>query len=111
ARSRAVALGDEAARRDLLIEILPRVRNLVRYLVRSDADVDDIIQDALVAVLVDLSGYRGEGRFEAWVDCVVAWLTIARLRKRRFEWKRDTQYNSDLMLASRGPGTDEFLHR
>jgi len=38
-------------------------------------------------------------------------LTISRLRKRRFEWKRDTQYNSDLMLASRGPGTDEFLHR
>src|SRR5215470_8796687 len=110
-RVRAAVDGDESATRDLLTEILPRVRNLVRYLVRGDEEVDDIAQDALVAVLEDLPGYRGEGRFEAWVDRIVARLTIARIRKRRFFSKRDTQYNSDLMLASGGAAADEYLHR
>jgi RNA polymerase sigma-70 factor (ECF subfamily) len=108
---RAAIVGDETATRELLTGILPRVRNLVRYLVRGDEDVDDIAQDALVAVLEDLPTYRGEGRFEAWVDRVVARLTIARLRKRRTFWKRDTQYNSDLMLASGGAAADEYMHR
>jgi RNA polymerase sigma-70 factor (ECF subfamily) len=111
ARVHAAIEGDEKATRDLLTEILPRVRNLVRYLVRGDEDVDDIAQDALVAVMEDLRGYRGEGRFEAWVDRIVARLTIARIRKRRVFWKRDTQYNSDLMLASCGAAADEYLRR
>jgi RNA polymerase sigma-70 factor (ECF subfamily) len=110
-RVRAAIDGDETATRELLTEILPRVRNLVRYLVRGDEDVDDIAQDALVSVLEDLRTYRGEGRFESWVDRIVARLTIARLRKRRLFWKRDTQYNSDLMLASGGAAADEYMHR
>jgi RNA polymerase sigma-70 factor, ECF subfamily len=110
-RVKAAVQGDEIATRDLVTEILPRVRNLVRYLVRGDSDVDDIAQDALVAVLVDLRSYRGEGRFEAWVDRIVARLTISRIRKLRFRWRRDTQYNSDLMLASGSPGSEEFLFR
>jgi RNA polymerase sigma-70 factor (ECF subfamily) len=110
-RVRAALDGDDTAARDLLTDILPRVRNLVRYLVRGDEDVDDIAQDALVAVMEDLRGYRGEGRFESWVDRIVARLTISRIRKRRFFWKRDTQYNSDLMLASGGAAADEYLHR
>lgn len=103
--------GDESATQELLTDILPRVRNLVRYLVRGDEEVDDIAQDALVAVLEDLPGYRGEGRFESWVDRIVARLTIARIRKRRSLWKRATPYNSDLMLASGGAAADEYLHR
>jgi len=108
---RAAMDGDEKATRELLTDILPRVRNLVRYLVRGDEDVDDIAQDALVAVLEDLPGYRGEGRFESWVDRIVARLTIARIRKRRSLWKRATPYNSDLMLASGSAPADEYLHR
>jgi len=110
-RVRAAIEGDERATRELLTEILPRVRNLVRYLVRGDEEVDDIAQDALVAVLEDLPGYRGEGRFEAWIDRIVARLTITRLRKRRTNWRRNTPYNSDLMLASGGAAADEYLHR
>jgi RNA polymerase sigma-70 factor (ECF subfamily) len=103
--------GDEGAKRELLAGLLPRMRNLVRYLVGSDDETDDITQDALVAVLVDLASFRGEGRFEAWVDRIVARLAIARIRKRRFQSKRDTQFNSDLMLASPSKTSDEFLYR
>jgi RNA polymerase sigma-70 factor (ECF subfamily) len=80
----------EAAER-LLVLILPRVRNLIRYLLRGDDDVDDITQEALSAVFRKLTTYRGEGSFVAWVDRVVVRCTFAHRQrtavwhKRRFE--------------------------
>lgn len=84
-RIAAAAGGDRKAAEALCRELLPRVRNLVRYLVRGDARVDDIAQEALIAVLRGLGSYRGEGRFEAWVDRVVARATFAALRRIRAE--------------------------
>jgi RNA polymerase sigma-70 factor (ECF subfamily) len=84
-RITAAASGDRTAAESLCRELLPRVRNLVRYLVRGDARVDDIAQEALIAVLRGLATYRGDGRFEAWVDRVVARSTFAALRRLRAE--------------------------
>jgi RNA polymerase sigma-70 factor (ECF subfamily) len=84
-RIAAAAAGDRLAAQSLCRELLPRVRNLVRYLVRGDARVDDVAQEALIAVLRGLGSYRGAGRFEAWVDRVVARSTFATLRRLRAE--------------------------
>ncbi|HEY5920931.1 MAG TPA: RNA polymerase sigma factor [Kofleriaceae bacterium] len=81
----AAAAGNRVAAESVCRELLPRVRNLVRYLVRGDARVDDIAQEALIAVLRGLGTYRGDGRFEAWVDRVVARSTFATLRRLRAE--------------------------
>jgi RNA polymerase sigma-70 factor (ECF subfamily) len=75
--------GDAEAIHSLLVELIPRVRNLVRYLVRNDADTDDLTQDALIVVLRDLGAYRGEGALQSWVDRVVARVTLRRLRSDR----------------------------
>jgi RNA polymerase sigma-70 factor (ECF subfamily) len=83
ARVDAAARGDRRAAHALLVELLPRARNLVRYLVRGDRDVDDIAQDALVAVLRGLASYRGDGAFTAWVDRIVARATFAAIKTRR----------------------------
>ncbi len=64
-------------------QLLPRVRNLIRYLVHGDQDVDDIAQEALLAVLRGLPSYRGEGSLESWADRVVARVTFAWLRRRK----------------------------
>jgi RNA polymerase sigma-70 factor (ECF subfamily) len=64
-------------------ELLPRVRNLVRYLVRGDADVDDVAQEALIAVLRGLPSYEGEGTFYSWSDRVIARATFAWMRRER----------------------------
>src|SRR3569623_2115614 len=77
----AAASGDRAAAEVLCRELLPRVRNLVRYLVRGDSHVDDIAQEALIAVLRGLGTYRGDGKFESWVDRIVARRTFALLRE------------------------------
>jgi RNA polymerase sigma-70 factor, ECF subfamily len=81
----AAAAGDRAAAQDLCCELLPRVRNLVRYLLRGDARVDDVAQEALIAVLRGLATFRGDGRFESWVDRVVARTTFTAIRRIRAE--------------------------
>jgi len=82
-RVRAAVEGDRGAAEALLGELLPRVRNLVRYLVRGDGDVDDIAQEALLALLRGLGTYRGEGALTSWADRVVARTTFAYLKKVR----------------------------
>lgn len=82
ARVEAAARGDRAALQALAEELIPRVRNLVRYLTRS-SDIDDVTQEALVTVLRSVPGYRPIGSFTAWVDRIVVRVTYAELRKRR----------------------------
>jgi len=84
-RIASAAGGDRAAAQAVCRELLPRVRNLVRYLLRGDARVDDVAQEALIAVLRGLGTFRGEGRFESWVDRVVARTTFAAIRRMRAE--------------------------
>ncbi len=79
----AAAQGDRAAAQSLLVELLPRVRNLVRYLCRGDSEVDDIAQLALCEILKSLRTYRNEGSLNAWVDRITVRLTLRKLRQRR----------------------------
>jgi RNA polymerase sigma-70 factor (ECF subfamily) len=81
----AAARGDRAAAEALCRQLLPRVRNLVRYLLRGDTRVDDVAQEALIAVLRGLATFRGDGRFESWVDRIVARATFAAIRRIRAE--------------------------
>src|SRR5215831_8205918 len=84
-RIAAAARGDRDAAEALCRELLPRVRNLVRYLLRGDARVDDVAQEALIAVLRGLGSFRGEGRFEAWVDRITARTAFASIKRIRAE--------------------------
>lgn len=85
----ALGGGEEQIER-LFLALLPRVRNLVRYLVRTDRDVDDLSQEALITLLRGLGSYRGDGEFRAWADRVVARSVFAAL-KRRPEQTTDTE--------------------
>jgi RNA polymerase sigma-70 factor, ECF subfamily len=84
-RIRAAIAGRRDAAESLLAELLPRVRNLVRYSVHGDSEVDDITQEALVAILRGLPTYRGEGAFVSWADRVVVRVTFAASRRARAE--------------------------
>ena len=66
-RIAAAARGDRRAAEALCRELLPRVRNLVRYLLRG------------------LATFRGDGRFESWVDRVVARVAFTAIRRIRAE--------------------------
>lgn len=101
----AAAAGDQAAAGVILTELLPRVRNLVRYLIRRDGDVDDITQEALIMVLDGLPSYRGEGAFTAWVDRIVVRVTFNQLRRLRAEPSAPSAAPLDMLpFGARGEG-------
>ncbi len=56
------------------------MRNLVRYLVRGDGEVDDIAQQALIAILQGLPSFRGDAPVERWADRITARVTFRHLR-------------------------------
>ncbi|HJL39800.1 MAG TPA: sigma-70 family RNA polymerase sigma factor [Myxococcales bacterium LLY-WYZ-16_1] len=79
------AVRDREAAGELLQRLLPRVRNLVRYLVRGDGEVDDMAQQGLIAILKGLPSYRGDAPVERWADRIVARTVFAHLRRERRE--------------------------
>jgi RNA polymerase sigma-70 factor, ECF subfamily len=109
-RIRRAGEGDRKAAESVLSEILPRVRNLVRYLVRGDSEVDDLAQHALIAIYRGLASYRGEGRFESWADRITVRETLSRRKRRHQEEKRLAPADLSL-VASEGTAPDEYLSR
>src|SRR5262245_22403101 len=83
ARIAAACAGDRRALESVVSELFPRIRNLVRYLVRGDGDADDIAQEAMVAIVRGLPSYRGEGQIASWADRVAVRETFACLRRVR----------------------------
>lgn len=111
-RIRAAVQGRREAAESLLLELLPRVRNLVRYLVHGDGEVEDIAQEALIALLRGLPTYRGEGHFQSWVDRVVARTTFAWLKRARGNEARRGEESAELMaVPSEDAPPDEYVHR
>lgn len=75
--------GDRNAGEQLLMEVLPRIRNVIRVLVGRDRDIDDIAQIVMVNVIGSLASYRAEAPLAAWVDRITARTTLAYIRRRR----------------------------
>ena len=51
-------------------------------------DAEDATQDILLRVLKSLGSFRGESRFEAWVDGVTLRVTLRKLSKLRADVRR-----------------------
>jgi RNA polymerase sigma-70 factor (ECF subfamily) len=110
-RAGAPVLEREAVE-SLLLELLPRVRNLVRYLVRGDSEVEDIAQEALIALLHGLPTYRGEGLLRSWADRVVARTTFTWLKRMRDSRSPQLDEPEELVsVASTDAPLDEYVHR
>ncbi|MFY0574131.1 RNA polymerase sigma factor [Cystobacter fuscus] len=110
-RIQAVIEGRRDAAESLLTDLLPRVRNLVRYLVRGDHDVDDIAQEALIAILRGLPTWRREGSFKSWSDRVVARTTFAAMRKVRDAETEPEAEPMELTVVSEEALPDDYVFR
>jgi RNA polymerase sigma-70 factor (ECF subfamily) len=77
--------GDAEARRTLYVQHVDRVFRTVRGMLRSDADAEDVTQDAMLAVLTSLHTYapRRDARFAAWVTTIAVNTARRRFRRRR----------------------------
>src|SRR5271166_1680793 len=63
-------------------EYAPRVYNLARRMLGSDADAEDVTQDVLLQVVRKLPSFRGESAFPTWLHRVTVNTAIAHRRKR-----------------------------
>jgi RNA polymerase sigma-70 factor (ECF subfamily) len=106
---RAVA-GDRGAAEAVLAQLLPRVRNLIRYLVRGDQDVDDMAQQALVAILRGLPSYRGDAPLSKWADRITAREALAYARRRRARAAREAG-DAPLEVLPAPEETERYLAR
>jgi RNA polymerase sigma-70 factor (ECF subfamily) len=96
--------------RKALIRVLPRVRNLVRYLVPGDQEADDIAQEALVKAVRWYGSFRGDAPFERWMDRIVVHTTFRWLRDR----SRSRARVASIATALEGTletGNDAYLSR
>jgi RNA polymerase sigma-70 factor (ECF subfamily) len=78
---------DTGARQTLYEQHVDRVYRTVRGMLRSDADAEDVTQDAMLTVLTSLHKYRPrpDARFAAWVTTIAANTARRRFRRRRPE--------------------------
>jgi RNA polymerase sigma-70 factor (ECF subfamily) len=107
----AAIAGDRRALEAVVARLLPRLRNLVRYLVRGDADADDIAQEAMVAVVRGLPSFRGDGSLESWADRVAVRETFACLRRSRRARERIDRSADLSAVPHPGGGPDAYAER
>jgi RNA polymerase sigma-70 factor (ECF subfamily) len=79
------AAGDDDAVEALVwaVDDLGLARSVIRRLLVTDADVDDVAQDVLVAVAETIGRFRGDARFTTWLHQVARFKAIAHLRRKR----------------------------
>jgi len=81
----AFSEGDRAAAEVVAVHLAPYVARLVRRLTAWQADADDLVQDVLVAALVDRTKFRGAAKLETWITRIA----INRVRAHgRKQWLR-----------------------
>jgi RNA polymerase sigma-70 factor (ECF subfamily) len=111
-RIAAAAAGDREAAHALLLELVPRVRNLVRYLARGDGEVDDMAQLVLVEITRSLATYRYEGSLNAWADRITVRRALRYLRERRAERGKLLSASFELStVVSPGERPDHYAER
>jgi RNA polymerase sigma-70 factor (ECF subfamily) len=83
-------MGSEDARKARLLSLLSPLHDqavaTARRLCRSDADGDDLFQEAVLRAFDRLGELRDESRFRAWFYAVL--LSVHRTRHRRDFWRR-----------------------
>lgn len=71
---------DEAAVRELIRRLNPRLFRVARGIVDSDTDAEDVVQDAYLAAFTRLDQFRGASSFSTWIIRIT--MNAARMRNR-----------------------------
>ena len=75
------AAGGRAAFGELVRRHASAVRALLRRMGADPALADDLAQDALIAAFQQITDFRGDGTFQAWVKRIAARLYVKRWRR------------------------------
>jgi RNA polymerase sigma-70 factor (ECF subfamily) len=84
-------------------EYAPRVYNLARRMLSSDADAEDVTQDVLLQVVRKLSSFRGESAFPTWLHRIAVNAAIAHRRRRTARDEHREKGPLELILEEQPP--------
>jgi RNA polymerase sigma-70 factor (ECF subfamily) len=88
--------GDRAAMEEVLASVAPSIRRFALRMCRSEADADDVLQDALVSIATRLDTFEGRSSLPSWA------FTLARFAcMRRRRGKKNQSPDGDDALAAR----------
>lgn len=79
--AQAAGAGDPEARRRLASRLLGRVETFVRYLVWSPSERDDLVQDAMIEILLSAVRFEGRASLERWAEAIAYRTVMARFRE------------------------------
>jgi len=75
--------GDAAAHAALLRTLVPLMRSFFRRRMRGDEDIEDLVQETLIAIHTKRGTYDRDRPFTAWLYAVARYRLIDHLRRRR----------------------------
>ena len=78
----------------------PRVYNMARRMVRTDADAEDVMQDVLLKVVRKLPTFRGESALPTWLHRVTINTALSHRRKFAVREERRARDPFDTIMAT-----------
>jgi RNA polymerase sigma-70 factor (ECF subfamily) len=98
-----VLAGDTALYEILVRRYNTRLYRTVRAVLRSDRDVEDVMQDAYVLAFRNLGRFEGRSRFSTWLTRIAVNEALARRQesKRTEEWDAMDESQQGAIAASR----------
>jgi RNA polymerase sigma-70 factor (ECF subfamily) len=81
----------------------PRVYNLARRMLTSEADAEDVTQDVLLQVVRKLPTFRGEAAFPTWLHRVTVNAALAHRRKRAVQHEHRSRDPLEAFLDEERP--------
>ena len=86
----AARLHEEAAVRELIRRLNGRLFRIARGLMSTDAEAEEVVQDAYLAAFTHLDGFRNAARFSTWITRITLNCAAMRLRKQHAQEEYDT---------------------
>lgn len=81
---------NEAAVRELIRRLNPRLFRTARGIVSSDAEAEDVVQETYVSAFTRLDRFEGRSQFSTWITRIAINTALMRLRRARPEEEYDT---------------------
>ena len=101
---------NEAAVHELIRRLNPRLFRVARGMVETDAEAEDVLQDAYLAAFSRLDQFRGDARFSTWITRIVLNAAAMHRRRSRHHEEYDTVTEADFsehrVLAYPGAASD-----
>lgn len=106
----AAQAGDRGALEWLVAKLLPRTRNLVRFLMPGDQDVDDFAQASMLEIVRALPTFEGRSLLTTWADRITVRETLRRAKRRRLNAFRQREFTADELRFVPAASLDERYH-